>query len=174
MAYPFPSRDELLDQIYSLRRKFTDYSTYATADINQVFSETELKKAQKLEITTMETIWLENSNGKLIPSKLPPEAQFAPVHAIQTGDFNQDGHQDLLLAGNQSAIRIRLGVIDANFGQVFLGNGNGNFNYLPQVKSGLKMNGDVKDLQLIVIGGRKYLLAGINNQKLEAYTIPTR
>ena len=78
---------------------------------------------------------------------------------------------DLVLGGNQSSIRIRMGVIDANFGQLFEGDGKGNFAYVPQSRSGLKITGDIKSLQWVNVNGVQYLLAGINNFGVEAYKL---
>ena len=48
-SYPYVSRDELLDQIYPLRRKFTSYKSYADATLQDIFTEAELKDAGKLK-----------------------------------------------------------------------------------------------------------------------------
>ena len=44
-SYPYVSRDELLDQVYPLRRKFTSYKSYADATLQDIFSEADLKDA---------------------------------------------------------------------------------------------------------------------------------
>ncbi len=170
-AYPFASRGELLDQIYSMRQKYTSYADYAGVQLEDIFSKDELKDAQVLTAETLETIYLENQNGKFVPHQLPKEAQFAPVYAMTTLDYNKDGNPDLVLAGNQSAIRIRMGVMDANYGQVFEGDGQGNFTYISQAKSGLNLKGDVKAMESIKIKDETYLLIGINNAGVEAYKL---
>ncbi|MDF9801144.1 hypothetical protein OKW21_006407 [Catalinimonas alkaloidigena] len=169
--YPFASRGELLDQIYSMRQKYTTYADYADAQLEDIFSEKELQEARVLTAETLETMYLENKDGKFIPLKLPKEAQFAPVYAIATLDYNNDGNLDLILAGNQSAIRIRMGVMDANYGQLFEGDGKGNFTYVPQTKSGLDLKGDVKSFESIRIKDETYLLIGINNSGIESYKL---
>ena len=78
---------------------------------------------------------------------------------------------DLVMAGNQSSIRIRMGVIDANFGQLFEGDGKGNFKYIPQGKSGLSITGDTKSLQVININGVEYMLIGTNNVGVTTYKL---
>lgn len=170
-AYPFASRDELLDQIRSMRPKYTDYASYANAQLSDVFSKHDLKAANSLEATTLETTFLENRNGKFVARKLPPEIQFSPVHALSLIDYNNDGNMDFVAGGNQSAIRIRMGVIDANFGQLFQGDGKGNFSYVSQAASGLRITGDTKSLQVITIKGDRYLLIGVNNVGIETYKL---
>jgi hypothetical protein len=169
--YPFPSRDELLDQMYSMRSKYTSYASYADAQLNNIFSNNDLKDAKELKVTDLETAYFENTGNGFVRHALPSEAQFAPVYAMTLVDYNKDGNMDLLIGGNQSSIRIRMGVIDANFGQLFEGNGKGAFSYVPQSKSGLKITGDIKSLQLIEIRGVKVLMAGINNFGVENYKL---
>ncbi len=170
-AYPFVSRDELLDQMYSMRRKFTNYASYADAKLADVFSAADLQEASALTANTLETLYLESANGQFKIHSLPTQAQFSPAYAIKVLDYNNDGNLDFLLAGNQSAIRIRLGVIDANYGQLYQGDGKGNFRYISQVESGLKITGDCKSLQTIQIGKATYVLAGINNAGIETYQL---
>jgi hypothetical protein len=169
--YPFPSRDELLDQLYSMRSKYTDYASYANAQLNNIFSTGDLKDASELRATTLETVYLENVQGKFIPHTLPAEAQFAPVYAIELADFDNDGNMDVILGGNQSSIRIRMGVIDANFGQLFKGDGKGNFTHISQRKSGLTLTGDTKSLKVVEVNGTRYLLVGINNVGIQTYKL---
>ena len=169
--YPFPSRDELLDQMYSMRGKFTDYASYSNATMTDIFAEKDLRDAKRLRATTLESIYLENKNNRFEVHVLPHEAQFSPIHAMSLVDYNHDGNMDLIVSGNQSAIRIRMGVIDANFGQLFEGDGKGNFKYVPQSRSGFTLTGDSKSLQVIEIKGETYVLIGINNEGIKAYKL---
>ena len=89
-----------------------------------------------------------------------PHHQFAPVFAITSDDVNNDGFKDLILAGNQLHGRVK-GNIDANFGQIFLNDRKGNFNY----HSNLGLKGDVRDLK--VIGNQ--LISSTNSQKVRVF-----
>ncbi|WP_276366009.1 VCBS repeat-containing protein [Chryseolinea sp. H1M3-3] len=169
--YPFPSRDELLDQMYSMRSKFTDYASYSNARLEDIFSANDLKDAKRLKATLLESVYLENKQGKFEIHELPHEAQFSPIYAMTIVDYNKDGNMDLITGGNQSSIRIRMGVIDANFGQLFQGDGKGNFVYVPQPRSGLSSTGDTKSLQMINVRGDDYLLIGINNVGVKTYKL---
>lgn len=166
--YPFPSRDELLDQMYSMRSKFTDYESYASAGIEKILGKDVVKNTNKLYASELRTVMLKNNGGRFEIINLPIEAQFAPVYAIQVFDYDNDGNLDFLLAGNQSQIRLRLGVIDASFGQLFKGNGQGQFNFIPQSVSGLNIKGDVKSI-LSLPSEPKRLYFGINNQEIKIF-----
>jgi enediyne biosynthesis protein E4 len=167
--YPFASRDEIQDQIYGLRKKFTTYDEYANAQLNTIFSSSELEKANRLRANELRTVFFENRKGKFYKHVLPVEAQYSPVYAIEVTDFNRDGKLDFILAGNQSAIRIRIGAIDANYGQLFQGDGKNGFRYMSQPESGLSFTGDIKSLKLVKVGTSEYLFAGVNNMGVIAY-----
>lgn len=169
--YPFPSRDELLDQMYSMRGKFTDYASYANATLSNIFSANDLKDASTLQATVLESIYLENRQNKFEVHTLPREAQFSPIYALTLVDYDEDGNMDFIAGGNQTSIRIRIGAIDANFGQLFKGDGKGNFAYVPQTESGLSTTGDTKSLQMVDIKGDLYLLIGINNVGIKSYKL---
>ena len=69
---------------------------------------------------------------------------------------------------------VRLGVMDASYGQLFEGDGKGNFRYISQAVSGLDMTGDIRSLKVITIKGSRYLFAGINNLGIVTYRINSR
>lgn len=167
--YPFAGRDELLDQLFPLRKKFTTYAPYSEATLSDLFTPAELSQAKRLAATELRSVYFENQGKQFVKHILPTEAQYAPVYSIEVFDYNHDGHLDFILAGNQSAIRIRLGSIDANFGQVYEGNGRGNFRYVPQAESGLSFTGDVKSMKWIKTPAGEFLLAGVNNFGIVAY-----
>jgi hypothetical protein len=170
-SYPFAGRDELLDQMYGMRSKYTSYASYANARLTNLFSNAELKDAGILRATTLETMYLENTGEKFVAHTFPAPAQFAPVYAMTTVDYDRDGNMDIVLAGNQSSIRIRMGVIDANFGQLYRGDGKGNFSYVPQSESGLRLTGDTKSLQVVPLNGESYLMVGTNNVGVSTYKL---
>jgi hypothetical protein len=168
-SYPFVSRDELNDQIYPMRRKFTAYKAYADATIHDIFGPEDLSKAVKLTINELKTMLFINRGGKFIPADLPPQAQFMPVSQIVTGDFEHTGHTGLILFGNHSDNRLKLGSMDAGYGCYLRGDGKGGFTYVEQPQSGLKIIGDVKSSVEINNGNSRYLLIGLSDAPLQFY-----
>jgi hypothetical protein len=171
ISYPFPSRNELLTQLNTLRRKFPDYSSYANAKLTDVFSPEDLASATILTATELRTVLFINSGSRFEKRSLPVQAQFAPVHAIGILDYNNDGNKDMILAGNQNAMCVRLGVMDANYGQLYEGDGKGNFRYVPQTESGFIIVGDVRSLKTLPVKGKLHLFIGINNFGIAAYVL---
>lgn len=145
-SYPMASRDEMTDQIVSLRQKFPTYDSYANATIENILSSEQLKSAKKLSANHFETTYFENNKGIFEAKKLPLQVNFFPVFAISTGDFDHDGNQDILFAGNTDHARIKIGKVDAGYGTLLKGDGKGHFEYVPQLKSGLSVRGCTRDI----------------------------
>ncbi|NIJ51939.1 VCBS repeat-containing protein [Dyadobacter arcticus] len=169
--FPYASRDELLDQIPSLKKKYTDYISYSKASLAEMLPADKLKAAQKLSAKEFRSGILENKSGKLVFRPLPVEAQFAPVYAISIVDMNADGKPDIVLGGNLKQTRVRIGKNDANLLQVFLNKGPMKFDYLPQAKSGFYVNGDVRDLMIFKSAGQTFLLGAVNNADVIGYKL---
>jgi hypothetical protein len=62
-SYPMASRDEMTDQIVSLRQKFPTYTAYSNTTLQDILSEEQLKSAKKLETDYFETTYFENDKG---------------------------------------------------------------------------------------------------------------
>ncbi len=173
-SYPFAGKDEIVNQIGILKRKFPDYESYSNATITDIFSPGDLKGATVLSAPELRTVFYRNTGTRFEKRLLPKEAQYAPVYAIEVLDYNKDGKPDFILAGNQSTNCVKLGVIDANYGQLYEGDGKGSFRYIPQVQSGLTITGDVKSLKFVTVKGKRYILAGISNFGILTYKINSR
>ncbi len=163
-SYPMASRDEMTDQMVSLRQKFPTYAAYANTNIDNILTPDQLKSAKQLTANYFDTTYFENNKGSFQAKKLPLQANFFPVFAISTGDFDHDGKADILLAGNTDHARIKVGKMDAGYGVLLKGDGKGHFEYVPQLKSGLSVRGCTRDL--IQLKGKKEnrVIFGVNNQ----------
>lgn len=171
--YPYASRDELLDQIPSLKKKYPDYVSYSKATLAEMLPAEKLKGAKRLIVNEYRTGILENAHGKLVFHALPVEAQFAPVHAIAVHDMDGDGKPDIALGGNTRQTRVRMGKNDAGLLQVFSNSGSLKFSYLPQYKSGFYAKGDVRALAVLQANGVQYLIGAMNNAPLVSYRFKT-
>jgi len=168
-SYPFISRDELNEQIYPMRRKFSSYADYADATMAEIFSPADLTKAQKLTVNETKTTLYINQHGKFKAAALPLQAQFSMVSQTLTGDFDHDGFTDILLLGNHSDNRLKLGSFDANYGCLLKGDGKGGFKYVDQTISGLSVIGDVKSAVETKINNVPYLIIGLSDGPLQFY-----
>ncbi len=169
VSYPFVSRDELNEQMFSMRRKFTSYKDYSTATMKDILSPEVLSQAGKLTATEDRTVCWLNRGGHFERADLPVEAQFAPVCKVVTGDFDGDGKRDVVLLGNHSDNRLKMGSMDANYGCLLRGDGHGGFSYVSQPAAGLSVKGDVKSATEITIGMAKYLVIGVAEGRVQFY-----
>jgi enediyne biosynthesis protein E4 len=170
VSYPSASRDDLVEQLPGLKKKFLEYAVYAKATINDIFTGEQLKQAKMHEAQLLSTVYLQNngSNGFELKT-LPEEVQYSPVYVMQTIDVNNDGKKDVIIAGNNAWTRVRFGRHRSNHGVVLTGDGKGHFTYVPQYESGLNIRGDVRSLEMINVKGKKKLLFGVNDAPLQLY-----
>ena len=169
--FSYPSRDELLDQMVSMRSKFTDYASYSKAKLTDLLSPQEIEQALNREIHKMESYYFENTGKGFQAKILPRLAQSFPIYSILISDINRDGEMDLILGGNQNQTRIRIGKMDAALGLVLVANGKGGFTPLSPEESGLGIKGDIRSILQLTAGNSEYLIFGINQQKPEVYQI---
>ncbi|SKC87418.1 VCBS repeat-containing protein [Ohtaekwangia koreensis] len=166
-SYTYVTRDELLEQIGSKRKRFPDYKSYADATLQDIFTPEELNGVSKLSANCLRTtLFLSDAQGKFHKKTLPVEAQVSPVYVIMQLDYNHDGKDDLILGGNIQHARLKFGKYDANHGILLEGDGNGNFKYVTQQQSGLKLIGDVRSSMVM----DKKILFGINQGQVKSYT----
>ncbi len=164
--YPYITKEELGQQMPSFNAKYATYESFSNVTTDDLFSKSELKTAKRLEVNTLETMcFLSTKDGKFEIVKLPLQVQYAPVYAMQITDVNNDGNQDVLLFGNNSHTKLRLGKHDANYGTLLLNNGKGNFRYVSQTQSGFNITGDVRGVLEI----NNTLFLGINGGKLRVF-----
>ena len=167
-SYPYASRDEALGQVSMLKQRFPEYTTYANAKLEDIFKPEELEGAQRLEADELRTLYLENRGDHFEMKPLPVQAQFAPVYAITAFDVDGDGDQDVIMGGNDTHMRVRIGKTDANNGFVFLNDGKGEFQYLPQETSGLNFKGDTRSLLFISGANGTFLISGATGEPITA------
>ena len=170
-SYPYASRDEALGQVSFLKPRFPGYTSYANTTLETIFTPAELKDATTLQADLLKTVYLENNGNNFTVKDLPVQAQFSPVYSIAAFDVDQDGDKDIVLGGNETNVRVRLGKSDANRGFVFLNDGKGQFSYMPQYQSGLKLEGDVRQFVFIPGKSSTSLLVGETGRKVTAYTL---
>ena len=163
--YPYALRHNLVDQLKYLSKKYPDYNSFKEATIQDIFTENELKSSVQLEANTLSSVILINDgnfNFKVQP--LPFEAQFTPIYAIATSDFDKDGDIDIILGGNLFGVMPEFGRYDASFGNYLENQGNGTFKHFKTGK-GLNIKGQIRDIK--VLGNQIFITK--NNDSLEVY-----
>lgn len=166
-SYPMVLRHDLMAQIPTLKKKYLKYESFKDQMITDIFTREELSNAIKHDVYELSNSLLINEGSEGLKLKhLPVEAQFSVTYAISIDDFDHDGNKDIILAGNLYNVKPEVGQYDASYGTFLKGDGKGNFIVLPESKSGLMLDGEIRDLETITIAGKKYLLAARNNDSI--------
>jgi hypothetical protein len=166
------SRDNWVGQNPSIKKRFDDNAKFAKATMEEILSPEMMTGAFVLHCKEMRSGWFENDgHGRFRFHAFPLEAQEAPVNTVVYTDVNGDGKADLILGGNEYQASVMTGRFDASYGLLLEGDGKGGWVAVPPVRSGLILDGDVRDLKVVTVGGQRVMLAAVNDSKMKAFKI---
>ena len=170
-AYPLAMKDDLVRQIPALEGKYETFKSYSGQTIKDIFSEEILQRSVVLEARILESVLLINDGkGTFQLKPLPTATQLSPVYAIATGDFDHDGLADILLGGNLSRAKPETGIYKAGHGILLKGKGNDKWKAVPADSSGFFTRGEIRDLRILNINGKRMISVARNNDNLHFYT----
>lgn len=167
-SYPYYLKNDMVTQIPMLRKKFLKHADYAGKTIEEIFNKAQLESAVvKNAYEFRSCMFINKDNGKFEKHPLPAEAQFSPVYAILVDDFDKDGLNDILMAGNLFGLKPELGRYDANYGDFYKGLPDNEFLYKSPTNSGFFYKGEARDMISIRNASNKQLiLLGLNNDSM--------
>ncbi|WP_152538393.1 VCBS repeat-containing protein [Aquimarina megaterium] len=165
--FPVRGRECSSDQISMIKHKFKDYESFSEATLVDVYTKKSLESSLHYQVKSFASVYLENKEGKFIIHKLPLEAQVSSINQILVDDFDEDGYIDALIAGNLHASEVETPRNDAGHGLFLKGDGTGKFKPISAAKSGLFIQGDVKDLAILQTDTTRYVVAAKNNDYLQ-------
>lgn len=159
---PFATRDEVTQQMVSLRKKFPDYQQFAESDLYDVASQEMLDKAKLLSAETTSSGWLsfdENGFGTFHPFLIG--AQTSSMRVFAKGFTN-----DMLAFGNTRAVNVQRGTYDATTGWLFQPDSTGFSVAGRPDQSGIFVPGQARRSAHIKIGGKPFILISRSNGPL--------
>ena len=169
---PFFLKREMVEQFPFLKKENLSHANYAKRQLKDLFSEELLTKAKQGQVNyNQSVIALSKGNGSFDLVPLNVEAQLSCITAIFVQDFNKDGKMDVLLGGNSMHNIPMFGRLDANKGVLLLNKGKAKFEYISNRKSGMYLNGEVKQFVQIPVGKKNLLISLINNQKPQVFEL---
>jgi len=172
IEYPLRGRQCSSEQVPEIKEKFETYDLFASSNVSEVYGATELESALHYDAFTFASTYFENlGNGSYKASILPVQAQVSSVNDFIIMDLDQDGHLDILLAGNLYSSEVETARNDGGHGLVLLGDGAGGFEALDRSESGFFLPYDVKSLKLVEVRGERFVLAGCNDGDLKTFKI---
>ena len=172
-ACPVVLKADLQKQLPNIKQKFLKFADYATASMDDLFDNSQMEGVTMQKVTNTTSIFLINQgNGKFAVKELPQVVQMAPIMSIQTLDYDNDGHLDILLTGNFYDVLPEVGRYDANYGIILRGKGKGQYDVLPSTVSGLMIKGQVRKARLTKnSSGKKRIIIAKNNDNLQVIGI---
>ncbi len=169
-SYPFPSRDQLLKQIPSLKKKFPTYKAYRDVRLEDIITPVQKGNSALMEIDELKSVLLLSGAESFRVVELPRDAQYFPIYAISIADIDQDKNKDILLTGNFSATQPDFGSYDAGVGLVLKGDGLGNFKALSPSESGFVTLGEGRSIKFLrTKTSEKLILVARNNSTVLAF-----
>jgi hypothetical protein len=165
-------KNDLQDQLPAIKKENLKHEDYAKKSIQDLFGAEVLAKAvvKKFDYASS-CVAINNGNGNFTIQKLPVRAQLSCIGAIACIDVNKDGFTDIITAGNRSGFLPQLEKLDASYGDIFMNNGKGGFAWLTPKISGLKVNGEVRDIAEIKDKSKDVLIFLRNNDFPKVYQI---
>jgi len=143
---PVRGRECSSQQMPFIKEKFGSYSEFANANILDIYGD-KLNSAYEAEVTDFKSILLRNiGNGQFKSTYLPNEAQFFPVLKSVFTDVNGDGFEDAIVAGSIFNTEVETPRLDSMTGLVLISNGKDSYSPLAWKKSGLLLDGNIKDI----------------------------
>ncbi|MRI01310.1 hypothetical protein GH721_12280 [Kriegella sp. EG-1] len=148
---PVRGRECSSQQIPMIKKNFETYASFASAKLDDIYGKNMLENSMHKTINSFAHQWFENKgNGDFRIHEFPIEAQISSINDIVVFDYNQDGFQDLLIAGNLYDAEVETPRSDAGIGLVLKNNKDKSFTAITMNESGLLINKEVKSIQPIM------------------------
>jgi hypothetical protein len=142
----FLKRD-LTDQIPTLKKENLRHADFARRSIQELFDEELIEKSQVKEVNfTSSVIAWNEGGGRFSIQRLPDEVQFSSINALAVTDLNGDARPDLLLGGNLLYWLPQFSRVDASEGHVLINTGDRRWELLKPDKSGLSVEGAIRQI----------------------------
>lgn len=169
--YPIHSFDELSKQLVSLKKKFSSYDAFAGQTIQSIFTKKQLADARTLEVHTLASGYLKNNNGSFEFIPFSNDLQVSPIMAFAIYDFDNDGNQEALMAGNYFGVKPYHGRFDSFSGALLKDEKTVTLGHFLGLDFAQK---SARDLRVISVNNNPYLLATFNNTRAQVYALRSK
>ncbi len=144
-CYPLYSRDQLIDQMPAMRKKFIRYRNYSGKTLDDIFTDQEKKDMDVYKTNFFESgVLINEGNNNFHFIAFPEKAQLSTTNDMVIDDMDNDGIKDILICGNTNDAAVMVGNIDAAGAQLLKGTGKGNFVSVSPSENGLSVRGEVR------------------------------
>ena len=170
--YPMILRHDLVAQLPALKKKYLKYESFKNETVTDIFTPEELKDAVELKAFELRSaVAINDGKGDFKLSFLPIEAQYSPVFGIEVLDIDKDGKPDLLTGGNLYRVKPEVGRYDGSHGLALRGDGYGNFTTMPANESGVRVDGETRDILTLKTSRGTIVVFSKNNEAVKVYRL---
>ena len=155
-----------------LKDRFETYHSFASATLEEIYSEQKLAESMRLEATFLDSVLLRNDGeGRFRVEPLPLLAQVAPGFGMQFLHANDDPFVDLFVAQNFYTPQRETGRMNGGVGALLLGDAAGNFRHVWPSDSGIVVPQDAKALVAVDLNGDRWqdLVIATNDGPLRTF-----
>lgn len=164
--YPFTQLKDLASQLPQVSQRYQSFNDFKHDQTEALFPKEIQRQGVVLKTYNLASGIFINLGKKLKFQKLPIRGQISPIYAIKTGDFDHDEYRDIIVGGNFSWSKPEAGTYNAGFGALFRGSGHMTFDFVPNAEAGFHIDGEVRDIEEVSIGGRNLLIFTRNNHRI--------
>ncbi len=169
-CYPLFSRDQLIDQVPSMRKKFVRYKDYSGKTLDDIFTANEKKDMEVFKTNFFASGVLMNEGNntfRFIP--FPDKAQFSTINDMIIDDIDKDGIKDILVCGNSDDASVIVGAYDATSALLLKGTGKGNFAAVSPAENGLNVKGESRKMVYLKDKNKTTLIFLKNNAAAQVF-----
>jgi len=146
-CYPLFSRDQLIDQMPPMRKKFVRYRQYSGKTLDDIFTTQEKKGMEVFKTNFFESgVLLNEGKGAFRFIPFPEKAQLSTINDMIIDDIDADGIKDILVCGNSNDPAVMVGNYDATSALMLKGTGRGNFIAVSPADNGLTVRGESRKM----------------------------
>ena len=138
---PIRNRTQLTAGLPDLPARFPTHEAFARADVPRVLGDA-AARASFLEAVEFDSGVFLNRTNRFEWRPFPREAQWAPASSVHVADVDGDGFEDVFLSQNRSDLLPEYSRDDAGSGLWLRGRGDGSFQALEPMTSGIRIDGE--------------------------------
>lgn len=165
-CFPVRGRQCSSQQMPFIKEKFPSYDLFSEATVQDVLGEG-AEEALHYKATEFASLLLINDGDTYRKLNLPIEAQFSVVNSILVHDFDKDGLDDILIAGNHYGREIETTRSDASFGLLLSWDEEAE-SFISK-KSGIHIGGDVRAMSLLRQTQKNLIVIAKNNDQASVF-----
>jgi hypothetical protein len=146
---PLRGKECSTQQMPFISEKIPTFMEFANSSLQDIYGE-KINTAYMREINDLNSyVLINNGNSKFEKIKLPDLAQTIPIISSEVIDVNNDGYEDVIIAGNIYNTEVETPRLDNQFAIILISNKNKNYKALGPNDTGLYTTGNTKSIQYI-------------------------